>query len=198
MPYSAASASVARRFGRLGVSAFSYPCREACKILLQARKKAADCPLITPRRSPSRLSATGCEVGSGIASKTGVRGTVLAPGGFRPASHSGRLSAGWRRAYRLSGRITELTASDSALEGADPLDRGDKSAIVKSVDANVPPDQPPSTVDSPSRVIRLGLSAIGSAFHASVVASVFPVTIPPAQFSAASPGCGVTPSGLTY
>jgi hypothetical protein len=195
MPYSAAFASLARRFGRLGVSAFSYPCREACKLLLQAREKRPESPSVEPV-APFRNSPRG--VGSGIALKTGVRGTVLAPGGFRPASHSGRLSAGWRRAYRLSGRITELTASDSSLEGADPLDRGDKSAIVKSVDANVPPDQPPSTVDSPSRVIRLGLSASGSAFHASVVASVFPVTIPPAQFSAASPGCGVTPSGLTY
>ena len=146
----------------------------------------------------SCLSATRREVGSGIALKTGVKGTVLAPGGFRPASHSGRLSAGWRRAYRLSGRITELTASDSSPDGANPLDRGEKSAIVKSVAANVPPDQPPSTVDSPSRVTRLGLSATGSAFHASVVASAFPVTTSPARLSAASPGCGVTPSGLTY
>ena len=113
-------------------------------------------------------------------------------------SHGGPLSAGWRRAYRLSGWGLKLPASEMAHEASDPLDRGEKSAIVKRVDANVPPDQPPSTVDSPSRVTRLGLSATGFAFHASVVASVFPVTTPPAQFSAASPGCGVTPSGLTY
>src|SRR5215218_8192818 len=192
MPYSAASASVGASIWPPGCDRFFIPVVRALKKGRPHRAAPTGQCLV------SRLSATPCEVGSGIALKTGVNGAVLAPGGFRPASHSGRLSAGWRRAYRLSGRITELTASDSSREGANPLDRGDKSAIVKSVETNVPPDQPPSTVDSPSRVTRLGLSATGSAFHASVVASAFPVTIPPAQLSAASPGCGVTPSGLTY
>jgi hypothetical protein len=167
---------------------FFIPLSGSLQISPPARGKAARSLL---RGGPSCLSATPRQAGSGIALKNGVRGVVAAPGGFRPASHSGRLSAGWRRAYRLSGRTLELTLSDSAREGENPLDRGDKSAIVKSVDANVPPDQPPSTVDSPSRVPRLGLSATGIAFDTYL-------DIPSAQFSAASPGCGVTPSGLTY
>ena len=46
---------------------------------------------------------------------------------------------------------------------------GEKSAIVKSVDANVPPDQPPSPVtivDSPATLILWrGLSATGITFR---------------------------------
>jgi hypothetical protein len=110
-------------------------------------------------------------------------------------SHTGSLSAGWRRAYRLSGQLAAVGPSLGIHEGSLPLDMGEKSAIVKSVDASVPPEQPPSTVDSPSRVPGLGLSATGIAFDVSA-ASI--TTSPSAQVSAASPGCGVTPSGLTY
>jgi hypothetical protein len=110
-------------------------------------------------------------------------------------SHTGRLSAGWRRAYRLAGPHAAPGLSTPAREVADPLDMGEKSAIVKCVDASVPPEQPPSTVDSPSRVPRLGLSAIGTAFD---LPSAFVTILPLTQVSAASPGCGVTPSGLTY
>ena len=126
---------------------------------------------------------------------SGMRGAVFAPGSFRAVSHTGRLSAGWRRAYRLSSQSAALGTSEGAREGAIPLDMGEKSAIVKCVDANVPPEQPPSTVDIPSRVPGLGLSAIGIAFDSPSA------SLPPprsAQASAASPGCGVTPSGLTY
>jgi hypothetical protein len=58
------------------------------------------------------------------------------------------------------------------------------------VDVNVPPDQPPSSVDSPlSTTSRRGLSATGIAF------AVF--TPQPLQLSATISGCGVTPPGLT-
>src|SRR4051795_1652480 len=92
-----------------------------------------------------------------------VRRAGLPPAGFRSVSHGGPLSAGWRRAYRLSGWGLKPSASEIAHKASNPLDREEKSAIVKSVDANVPPDQPPSTVDSPSRASRLGLSATGIA-----------------------------------
>jgi hypothetical protein len=124
-----------------------------------------------------------------------MRGAVFAPGGFRAVSHTGRLSAGWRRAYRLAGHQAAPGLSAPAREGADPLDKGEKSAIVKCVDASVPPEQPPSTVDSPSRVPRLGLSATGIAFALPSASLKNP---PFTQVSAASPGCGVTPPGLTY
>ena len=130
---------------------------------------------------------------------SGMRGAVFAPGSFRAVSHTGRLSAGWRRAYRLSSQSAALGTSEGAREGAVPLDMGEKSAIVKCVDANVPPEQPPSTVDSPSRVSGLGLSATGTALgFSSPPVSVPSIVSPSAQFSAAIPGCGVTPSGLTY
>jgi hypothetical protein len=124
-----------------------------------------------------------------------MNGAVFAPGEFRALSHTGRLSPGWRRAYRLAGASLALGKPADARAGADPLDMGEKSAIVKSVDASVPPEQPPSTVDSPSRVSRLGLSATGIAFD---LPSAPVTTHLSAQVSAASPGCGVTPSGLTY
>jgi len=88
--------------------------------------------------------------------------------------------AGWRRAYRLAGRLDAAAVNDSQTGLSNPLDRGEKSGIVKSVDANVPPDQPPSTPDSPASVdLCLGLSATGiastvfvsSAFPSSSVAS---------------------------
>src|SRR6185369_4341461 len=122
-----------------------------------------------------------------------VRRVGFPPAGFRFVSHGGPLSAGWRRAYRLSGWGLKPTASEMAHEASNPLDRGEKSAIVKSVDVNVPPDQPPSTVDSPSRALRLGLSATGIA-----IASRSPLNPSPTQASVASPGYGVTPPGLTY
>jgi len=81
----------------------------------------------------------------------------------------------------------QIVAKDPAL----PLDREEKSAIVKSVDANVPPDQPPSTVDSPaSLILWRGLSATGIVFEPFT-----PFLSEPS--SVTSPGCGVTPSGLT-
>src|SRR6478609_1920854 len=130
--------------------------------------------------------------------RAGVRRTGFPTAGFRPVSHGGPLSAGWRRAYRLSGWGVKPSASEMANKVSNPLDREEKSGIVKSVDANVPPDQPPSTVDSPSRAPRLGLSATGIAI-ASPVPGFHPSSgSSPAQLSVASPGCGVTPSGLTY
>jgi len=120
-----------------------------------------------------------------------VRGNVFAPAGHRLANRS-LLGAGWRRASRLAGLSAALTPAETLLETVLPLDRGEKSAIVKSVDANVPPDQPPSTVDSPaSRTFLCGLSATGFAFESFT---------PPLseRASVTSPGCGVTPSGLTY
>ena len=117
------------------------------------------------------------------------------PEASAPSSHTGSLSAGWRRAYRLAGQLAAVGPAIGIPEGSLPLDMGEKSAIVKSVDASVPPEQPPSTVDSPSRVPGLGLSATGIAFD---VSSAPIITSPSVQVSAASPGCGVTPSGLTY
>jgi hypothetical protein len=120
-----------------------------------------------------------------------VRGNVFAPASHRSAGRT-LLGAGWRRASRLAGLSAALIPGETLREAALPLDRGEKSAIVKSVDATVPPDQPPSTVDSPaSRTFLCGLSASGFAFESST---------PPLseRASVTSPGCGVTPSGLTY
>jgi hypothetical protein len=117
-----------------------------------------------------------------------VRGVVFAPGGFRSVARSG-LVAGWRRADRLrGGQHPQEGKTTSAL----PLDSREKSGTLKSVDVKVPPDQPPSTPDSPAlRDLSLGLSAIGSASKPSTF-------FLPAQSSAAISGCGVTPPGLTY
>jgi hypothetical protein len=104
-----------------------------------------------------------------------------------------RGGAGWRRANRLAS-YTILPTSPVAAEIRCelPIDMGENSAIVKSVDANVPPDQPPSTVDSPATLdLWRGLSATGITFEA--LTSPFS-----AQASVTSPGCGVTPHGLTY
>jgi len=122
-----------------------------------------------------------------------VRRAGCTPARFRTVSHGGPLSAGWRRADRLSGWGIRPSVSEMAHKTSNPLDSGEKSAIVKSVDVNVPPDQPPSTVDSPSRASRLGLSATGIA-----IASHIPLNPSPAQVSVVSPGYGVTPPGLTY
>jgi hypothetical protein len=102
-----------------------------------------------------------------------------------------RGGAGWRRAHRLASYAI-LPAPSSAIGCDLPIDMGENSAIVKSVDANVPPDQPPSTVDSPATLnLWRGLSATGITFETST----FPSS---AQASVTSPGCGVTPHGLTY
>ena len=104
-----------------------------------------------------------------------------------------RGGAGWRRAHRLASYAL-LPASSLATEirCEIPIDMGESSAIVKSVDANVPPDQPPSTVDSPATLILWrGLSATGITLETST----FPSSV---QASVTSPGCGVTPHGLTY
>jgi len=55
-----------------------------------------------------------------------------------------------------------MAVYESQKEGAVPLDTREKSGIVNAVDVNVPPDQPPSTRDSPSpEILRLGLSVTG-------------------------------------
>ncbi len=105
-----------------------------------------------------------------------------------------RGGAGWRRAHRLASYALLPSPSLMATEirCEIPIDMGESSAIVKSVDANVPPDQPPSTVDSPATLILWrGLSATGITFQTSTSPSSV-------QASATSPGCGVTPHGLTY
>lgn len=104
-----------------------------------------------------------------------------------------RGGAGWRRAHRLASyAILPSPSLATEIRCEIPIDMGESSAIVKSVDANVPPDQPPSTVDSPATLILWrGLSATGITFETST----FPSS---AQVSVTSPGCGVTPHGLTY
>lgn len=104
-----------------------------------------------------------------------------------------RGGAGWRRAHRLASYAMLPASSPTAeIRCEIPIDMGESSAIVKSVDANVPPDQPPSTVDSPATLILWrGLSATGITFETPTYPSS-------AQASVTSPGCGVTPHGLTY
>lgn len=107
-----------------------------------------------------------------------------------------RGGAGWRRAQRLASYAilpaASLTLTPLAAVCEIPIDMSENSAIVKSVDANVPPDQPPSTVDSPATLILWrGLSATGITFETPT----FPSS---EQASVTSPGCGVTPYGLTY
>ena len=117
-------------------------------------------------------------------SDSGVRGATRDPRGFGPMSRGG---AGWRRAHRLASYAILPSASlATEIRCEIPIDMGENSAIVKSVDANVPPDQPPSIPDSPAPIFPCGLSASGIAFE--------PSTFPPLQqASVASPGCGVTP-----
>ena len=108
-----------------------------------------------------------------------------------------RGGAGWRRAHRLASYgivpAASLTLTPLTMSCELPIDMGENSAIVKSVDANVPPDQPPSIVDSPAPLnLWRGLSATGvTTFEASA-------SLVSAPSPAASPGCGVTPPGLTY
>ena len=119
-----------------------------------------------------------------------MRGATRVPGSFGSLPHA-RHGAGWRRADRLVGYSIVPAAPIVAKDPNLPLDSGEKSAIVKSVDANVPPDQPPSTVDSPvSLILWRGLSATGIVFEPSTLS-------PSRQSSVTSPGCGVTPPGLT-
>jgi hypothetical protein len=121
-----------------------------------------------------------------------MRGVVTAPLGFRSMRHQGVAGAGWRRAYRLASRLDAAAVHEMQNRPSNPLDSGEKSGIVKAVDVNVPPDQPPSTSDSPAIVdLRLGLSALGIAFVA-FTPSPFP---PPAQSPAAIPAVVSPPPG---
>ena len=110
--------------------------------------------------------------------------------GLRSTFRGGKLVAGWRRAERLSGRGA-AAASPASIKtpSISPLDSGEKSAIFDCMDAAVPTDRPPSSVDSPlSTTSRRGLSATGIAFDPPS---------PPSQLPVTSPGPGVTPPGLT-
>jgi len=138
---------------------------------------------------PKTFLFVGPELVSELHRQRGM-GKALGSAAGRGASRGGRLAAGWRRADRLSVRGA-ASAVPPATRSAKPLDSGQKSAIFNNVEANVPPDQPPSSVDSPlSTTSRRGLSATGIAFPVST-------TPPPAQASVTIPGCGVTPPGLT-
>jgi hypothetical protein len=123
-----------------------------------------------------------------------VRGAVFASEGFRPTSRPD-LGAGWRRADRLRGFGSHLGAVPRPAAAAAillPLDRGEKSARLNLVDANVPPDQPPSTPDSPAlSILPPGLSDEPSVFATSTFSLL-------SRNSAAAAGCGVIPHGLTY
>jgi len=118
-----------------------------------------------------------------------MRGAVSAPGGFRSFPRKS-LTAGWRRADLLRGAV--LQSRERSREALIPLDSEENSATLKAVDANVPPDQPPSTPDNPAaRSLLLGLSASGTAFEPFT----FPLSSPSASVTIS--GCGVTPPGLT-
>src|SRR5690349_7858215 len=101
------------------------------------------------------------------------------------------LGAGWRRAGRLTGRTVPLNVPAAGTKGEFPLDMGNNSAIVNTVDANAAPDQPPSTPDIavPAEVWH-SRSGRGLSFSSPEI----PL---PVQASVATSGCGVTPSGLT-
>lgn len=95
------------------------------------------------------------------------------------------LGAGWRRAYRLTGR--------NALVGtprpATPLFHGAEEAkAMETLDSGAPPEQPPSRPDSPAELWP-GLSA----FDPDVLRLTFPQT---AHASAATSGCEAPPDGL--
>jgi hypothetical protein len=102
------------------------------------------------------------------------------------------MGAGWRRAYRLAGRLDALAVYESQRDASIPLDREEKSGIVKAVDLNVPPDQPPSTWDSPApELLRLGLSVTGIAFEAFTPSPFSP----PAQRPVTMPVAVSSPPG---
>jgi len=126
-----------------------------------------------------------------------VHGVVSAPRGPVPNSYRGALGAGWRRAYRLAGRLDTAAMYESQKDASIPLDRGEKSGIVKAVDVNVPPDQPPSTRDSPApKHLRLGLSVTGiSLENIAFEASVSPPFSPPAQLPVTIPVAVSPPPG---
>ncbi len=66
------------------------------------------------------------------------------------------VSAGWRRASRLTGRNALL---DAPRPVTTPLLPGAEEPVTReSLDSSVPPDQPPSSPDSPAD-LRPGLSA---------------------------------------
>jgi hypothetical protein len=112
------------------------------------------------------------------------------------------MGAGWRRAYRLAGRLDTLAVYESQKEVTVPLDTREKSGIVNAVDVNVPPDQPPSTWDSPApEILRLGLSVTGISLENTVIEEIAfeaftpsPFS-PPAQFPVAIPVAVSPPPG---
>jgi hypothetical protein len=117
-----------------------------------------------------------------------VRGVVFAPGGVRNLDRNGVIGAGWRRASRLTGRNALLDAPRPAT----PLFPGAEEPMAReSLDSSVPPDQPPSTPDSPAAEnLWPGLSASDPEFLCRLT---LPLT---AHTSAATSGCEASPNGL--
>src|SRR5579872_2742359 len=148
---------------------------------------------VASRRPRNSAPSGAAGLVSELHNRTGMRGVVCAPERFRSTPRP-VLGAGWRRADRLRGfgSHTDLAAIPSASALQFPLDRFEKSVRLNPVDANVPPDQPPSTPDSPAlSLLSLGLSADPSVFETSTFSL-------PSRNSAAVGGCGVTPHGLTF
>ena len=115
-----------------------------------------------------------------------VRGAVFAPGGVRNVTRNGVIGAGWRRASRLTGRNALLDAPRPAT----PLFNGAEEPVAReSLDSSVPPDQPPSSPDSPADLWP-GLSASDPEFLCCLT---LPLT---AHASAATSGCEASPNGL--
>ncbi|HEX6901551.1 MAG TPA: hypothetical protein VF789_17620 [Thermoanaerobaculia bacterium] len=114
-----------------------------------------------------------------------MRGAVFAPGGVRNLNRNGVISAGWRRASRLTGRNALLDAPRPVT----PLLPGAEEPMAReSLDSSAPPDQPPSSLDSPAD-LRPGLSASDPEF----LCLTLPLT---AHSSAATSGCEASPNGL--
>lgn len=102
-------------------------------------------------------------------------------------TRTGVVGAGWRRASRLTGRNALLDAPLPAT----PLFNGvEEPKAREGLDSSVPPDQPPSTPDSPAAEnLRPGLSA----FDPKVLCLTLSLT---AHASAATSGCKAPPDGL--
>ena len=99
------------------------------------------------------------------------------------------ISAGWRRASRLTGRNALL---DAPRPTPTPLLPGaEEPAAHESLDSGAPPDQPPSSLDSPAAETHWpGLSAFDPEFLCRLT---LPLT---ALASAATSGCEPPPDGL--